>query len=76
MSKVVIYSSDTCPNCFSAKEYLRERDVDFIERNIQKDKEAKKELVDMGHMGVPILIINGEEVVGFNRAKIDTLLDK
>lgn len=76
MSKVVIYSSDTCPHCVSAKEYLNEREVEFTERNIQSDKEARKELMDMGHMGVPVLLIDGEEIVGFDKLKIDQLLDK
>lgn len=76
MSKVVIYSSDTCPHCVSAKEYLNEREVEFTERNIQSDKEARKELMDMGHMGVPVLLIDGEEIVGFDKSKIDQLLDK
>lgn len=76
MSKVVIYSSDTCPHCVSAKEYLNEREVEFTEKNIQTDKEARKELMDMGHMGVPVLLIDGEEIVGFDKGKIDQLLDK
>lgn len=76
MSKVVIYSSDTCPHCIAAKEYLNEKEIDFTEKNIQSNKEARKELMDMGHMGVPVLVIDGEEVVGFDKSKVDKLLDK
>ncbi|QQY79889.1 glutaredoxin-like YruB-family protein [Keratinibaculum paraultunense] len=76
MANVIIYTSNTCPYCISAKNYLDEKGIDYIEKNIQTDPSARKELMDMGYMGVPVLIINGEEVVGFDQAKIDELLSK
>lgn len=76
MSDVIIYSSNTCPHCVSAKEYLGEKNIDFTEKNVQTDEVARKELMDMGHMGVPVLLIDGEEIVGFDKARIDQLLDK
>lgn len=76
MSKVTIFTSSTCPYCVTAKEYLDEKGVSYTEKNIQSDKVARKELMGMGHMGVPVLVIDGEEVVGFDKSKIDELLDK
>jgi glutaredoxin-like YruB-family protein len=76
MANVVVFSSNTCPYCVAAKEYLEEKGVSYTEKNIQKDKAAKKELMSMGHMGVPVILIDGEEVVGFDKDKIDDLLDK
>lgn len=76
MANVIIYTSNTCPYCVLAKNYLDEKGVSYIEKNIQTDSSARKELMSMGYMGVPVLIINGEEVVGFDQAKIDELLDK
>ena len=76
MANVVVFSSDTCPYCVSAKEYLEEKGVAYTEKNIQRDKAARKELMSMGHMGVPVILIDGEEIVGFDRDKIDKLLDK
>lgn len=76
MSNVTVYTSSTCPYCISAKEYLNEKGVEFTEKNVQKDKDARKELMEMGHMGVPVLVIDGEEIVGFDKAKIDDLLKK
>ena len=70
------YTSNTCAFCTSAKDYLKEKGVEFTERNIQTEAEARKELMAMGHMGVPVVIIDGEEVVGFDKAKMDTLLGK
>jgi len=71
---VIIYTSNTCAYCVAAKEYLQEKGISYTEKNIQKDPEARKELMNMGHMGVPILLIDGEEVVGFDKQKIDELL--
>lgn len=76
MTDVVIYSSNTCSYCVQAKDYLDELGVSYTEKNIQTDKEARSELMKMGHMGVPVLVIAGEEVVGFDKAKIDQLLKK
>lgn len=76
MADVVIFSSNTCPYCVAAKEYLEEKGVPYVEKNIQTDKAARNELMKMGHMGVPVLLIDGEEVVGFDKPKIDQLLDR
>ncbi len=76
MSNVIVYTSSTCPYCVSAKDYLKEKGVSYIEKNVQTDKEARKELMAMGHMGVPVLVIDGEEIVGFDKEKIDNLLAK
>lgn len=74
--EVVVYSSNTCPYCVTAKEYLQEKGVSYTEKNIQEDSEARKELMDKGHMGVPVIVIDGVDIVGFDKAKIDELLDK
>ena len=76
MAEIKVYTSNTWPYCTLAKSYLDEKGVEYIERNVQTDKEARKELMGMGHMGVPVIIINGEEIVGFDKDKIDSLLDK
>lgn len=76
MADVKVFTSSTCPYCVSAKEYLKEKGVEYTEKNVQTDKDARKELMAMGHMGVPVLVIDGEEIVGFDKDKIDTLLDK
>lgn len=74
MANVTVYTSSTCPHCVTAKEYLKEKGVEFTEKNVQTDAAARKELVTMGHMGVPVIVIDGEEIVGFDKAKIDSLV--
>lgn len=73
---VIIYSSNTWPYCVSAKEYLQEKGISYTEKNIQKDPQARKELMDMGYMGVPVIIIDGEEILGFDQPRIEKLLNK
>lgn len=72
--KVSVYTSNTCPYCTMAKDYLKEKNIDFEEKNIQEDKAARDELMKMGHLGVPVIVIGEEEIVGFDQKKIDELL--
>jgi len=72
--EVIVYSSNTCPHCVTAKEYLTEKGVSFIEKNIQTDAEARKELMQKGIMAVPVLVIDGETIVGFDKNRVDELL--
>ncbi|WP_352419080.1 glutaredoxin family protein [Proteiniborus sp.] len=74
MANVVIYSSNTCGYCKMAKEYLGEKGVSYEEKNISTDPTARKELMQKGYMGVPVIIVNGEEIVGFDKARLEQLL--
>jgi glutaredoxin len=56
------------------KEYLDKKGVSYEEKNISTDMSARQELMDMGHMGVPVTLIDGTEVVGFDTDKIDSLI--
>lgn len=74
MKNIKIYSSSTCPNCTLAKELFKEKGYDYEEKNVSTDAEAKKELISMGYMGVPIIMIDDEVIVGFNKQKLEELL--
>lgn len=74
MKNIKIYSSSTCTNCTAVKEYIKEKGYDYEEKNVSLDSEAKKELLSMGYMGVPVIFIDDEVVVGFNRSKLEELL--
>jgi glutaredoxin-like YruB-family protein len=75
VANVVVYTSNTCPYCTLAKNYLSEKGVEYTEKNVQTDKDARKELMSMGHMGVPVLLVDGQEIVGFDKEKLDELLE-
>ena len=74
MSKVTVYTSNTCPYCTMAKDYLKEREVSFEEKNVQTDKEARQELMAMGYTGVPVICVDNEQIVGFDKNRLDELL--
>ncbi|HHW14451.1 MAG TPA: NrdH-redoxin [Firmicutes bacterium] len=77
MPEVKVYSTITCPWCKAAKEYLRSRNIPFADIDVGIDRAAALEMVQLsGQYGVPVITINGEVVIGFDRPKIDRLLEK
>lgn len=74
MSKVTVYTSNTCPYCTMAKDYLKDKEINFIEKNVQSDKEARDELIAMGYTGVPVICVDDEQIVGFDKNRLDELL--
>ena len=74
MKKVTIYTSNTCPHCKAAKNYLRENNIEFEEKNVDEDRSAIDYLVEKGHRGVPVINIEGEDIVGFNKELVDEKL--
>ena len=75
--KVVIYSTPACPYCKRAKDYLSRKGIPYVDYNVAGDREKAKEMIQKsGQMGVPVIIVDDEIVVGFNQAKLDELLSK
>lgn len=73
--KVVIYSTPTCPYCKRAKEYLSRKGISYQEYNVAVDRDKAKEMIQKsGQMGVPVIIVDSEVVVGFNQVQLDKLL--
>lgn len=75
--KIEIYSTPTCPYCIKAKEFFKEKKIQFIDYNVAEDQEMAKKMVEKtGQMGVPVIMIDGETVIGFNKPKIEEMLGK
>jgi glutaredoxin 3 len=55
-------------------EFLSQKGVQFVEKNVRADQAALKELIDLGFQSTPVTIIDGQSVVGFDQAKIMELL--
>ncbi len=73
--QVKVYSTKTCPHCVRAKEYLSDNKIEFEDIDVAEDQEKAREMVDLtGQMGVPVIVIDGEAIVGFDRAKIQKAL--
>ncbi|MBV7273932.1 glutaredoxin family protein [Clostridium thailandense] len=74
MKPVEIYTSDTCGYCHSAKDYFNQNNIQFVEHNISADASARKELIKKGYRSVPVIVIGTEEILGFDKEKISSLL--
>jgi glutaredoxin-like YruB-family protein len=73
--KVKVYSTPVCPFCTTLKKFLKDHNVEFENINVAEDKEAAKEMIEKsGQMGVPVLEVGKEIVIGFDRDKIKELL--
>lgn len=74
MRKIKVYTSSTCSHCHAAMDYLDGKGLQYEEKNISRDAEAKKELISKGFMGVPIIMVDDDVVEGFNKSKLDEIL--
>ena len=67
MAKVKVYSTQMCPWCVKAKEFFRERGIEFEDIDVSTDHEAAREMVEKsGQMGVPVVEIDDKIIIGFN----------
>jgi len=72
---VIVYSTPTCPYCQAAKRYLAARGIPFEDIDVSRNRAAALEMIrKSGQQGVPVLDINGEIIVGFDRPRIDAAL--
>jgi len=60
--------------CGRVKEFLSQKGVPFTERDVSQDVEALAELETLGVLTTPVTVIDGEQVIGFDRAKLEQLL--
>mgnify|MGYP000151761863 CR=1 FL=1 len=73
---VTIYSTPTCHFCQMAKEFLTEHYIPFTNYDVSVDAEKRAEMISMtGQLGVPVIVIEGSVMVGFDREKIAEKLD-
>lgn len=74
---VKIYTTNHCPYCVMAKDFFKKQGVSFTEINVEEDEAAAEEMIDKsGQMGVPVIDINGQIIVGFNKPAIEKALKK
>lgn len=77
MANILVYTTPTCPYCHATKNFLRQLGVPFREVDVSVDPKAARDLIiKSGQMGVPVLDIDGEIVIGFDRNSIISTLMK
>ena len=73
MKKIEIYTSDTCIQCKKAKEYFQNNNLEFIEYNISSNQEYKRELIKKGYLSVPVIVVESQDILGFDLTRIKQL---
>ncbi|MDD5130031.1 MAG: glutaredoxin family protein [Candidatus Omnitrophica bacterium] len=72
---VKVYSTSTCPWCIRVKQYLKDNNIEFQNLDVSIDQSAANEMMaKTGQMGVPVLDIGGEIIVGFDKERIKSAL--
>ena len=76
LSKIRIFSTPSCPYCITLKQFLKQHDFEFEDIDVSKDEKALEEMIQKsGQMGVPVLEIEDQIIVGFDKPKIVNILD-
>lgn len=72
--EIIVYSGIHCAPCDAVKAFLKERGFSYVEKNINKDKEARQELRDMGMISIPVTVIGDHKIQGFEREQLEEAL--
>lgn len=75
--EVIIYSTNWCAYCKMARQYLSQKNIPVVEKNIEEDPAAHEELMNKiggNFRGVPVIDIAGQIILGFDRPRIDAAL--
>lgn len=75
MKKIIIYTTPTCVYCKMTKAFFKEHGVSYEEKNVAADAEARREMVEKsGQMGVPVVSVDNEIMVGFDKERLSQLI--
>lgn len=74
---IKIYTTPTCSYCHKAKDLFKEKKVKYTEIDVTKSPKAVKEIIELtGQTGVPVIVINKEVILGFDKQAIEKALKK
>ena len=72
---VTIYSTPTCHFCQMSKEFLKEKSISYTEFDVAHDLDKRQEMIEKsGQMGVPVIFIDNEMIIGFDKEKLASTL--
>jgi glutaredoxin-like YruB-family protein len=75
-SQVEIFSTPVCHFCTAAKEFFTENNIEYTEHDVAADADQRQAMIDMtGQMGVPVIKVDNDVVIGFDEAKLKELLN-
>lgn len=64
--KAILYATDWCGYCKKTRALLKEKNIEYVEYDIEKSEEGAEQHKRLGGRGVPVLLINGEVIHGYN----------
>lgn len=73
--KVVLYATEWCGYCAKTRAFLKQNNIDYMEYNIEKSAEGKAQYQSLNGRGVPLIIIKGKLIRGYNPSLMQSLLD-
>jgi glutaredoxin 3 len=75
--KVILFSTPTCTYCNQAKRYFKEKKVRFKDVDVSRDQKAMLDMMKRtgGNKGVPVVLINNRPIIGFDKPKINKMLN-
>jgi glutaredoxin-like YruB-family protein len=77
MKKVTLYTTPSCQYCEQAKEYMKENDIDYKYYDVSEDTDRRKEMIEKsGQMGVPVIELGDEMMVGFDEERFEGMVQK
>ena len=75
MPETIIYSTPVCGYCEQAKDFFKDNNVTYTEHDVASDSVKREEMIEMsGQMGVPVIRIGDDVLVGFDEEKMKSLL--
>jgi glutaredoxin-like YruB-family protein len=75
MKTITIYSTPTCHFCNMTKDFLTEKGIGYTEYNVAQDLEKRQEMIQRsGQMGVPVIFVGDEMIIGFDKERLETSL--
>lgn len=72
--QVIVYGNSTCHYCKNAREFLRAKNIDFSDRNIEESKDAAAQFKELGGDSVPLIIVGSEKITGFHEKELLEML--
>jgi len=76
MQKVIIYTTPSCIYCKMAKAFFKEHNISYEEKDVSTDEKAVAEMIHKsGQLGVPVIDIDGQIVIGFDKEALSELLN-
>ncbi|MDI6820767.1 MAG: glutaredoxin domain-containing protein [Patescibacteria group bacterium] len=75
MTKVIIYTTPSCVYCKVAKTFFTDKKIEYVEKDVATDLKAQEEMIKKsGQFGIPVIDIDGEIVIGFDKSRLIELL--